>query len=514
MSPRLRRLRQLGLIAVLSLVAFGNDAVNGAFGGVAGAGAAEKGVTIAVVGSVPLDPAAVSPVDQSQAAAEQTMWRGLTSLDRDGAATGDVAAGWTTSADWRRWTFSVDPAASFASGAPIASSDVVYTMRRLVDRRDTSLAGETLADLLEHYPTGAVAESAVTLSADGGVTFRLRRPFSEFAKLLAAPQFGVVRHGEFGAALASVRGQRVMPDLSGNYEMRDVSAGGVDLHRVAGDGPKVVRLVVKKDTDAAYRSLGAGTVDWSPVPYRFGAAPGVLRGAAASNLYVSLNLRSPKFADIRVRRLLFAALDGPTLARSAFGAEAVVAQGVVPAGISTLSNRAPCMGKCRFDPASVFDFVNSPLGKLGPIRLDVFDTPRARALAGAIVAELGMVGIRVEMRVTPLSKYAAVVSHGSTELAISGAVPMYPSPGQFLMSAFASGGSMNLAGLHSALVDSSLAAAQSAPLAARRRAYALAEAAVLDSSVSLPVAEFPPFSQFAGTWSDAWVGGDNELHWS
>ncbi|MCL1838984.1 MAG: ABC transporter substrate-binding protein [Propionibacteriaceae bacterium] len=122
-----------------------------------------------VIGAT-LEPANMDPFHNTAASIPQVLlynvYETLVKLDSDGQLRGLLARSWDVSPNRKEYTFFLDPAAKFASGAPIDANAVVANITRMQD--DPRLT-ETLRQQLE------VVDSAVVVDATH-VRIELKRP--------------------------------------------------------------------------------------------------------------------------------------------------------------------------------------------------------------------------------------------------------------------------------------------------------------------------------------------------
>ncbi|MEL6149832.1 MAG: ABC transporter substrate-binding protein [Chloroflexota bacterium] len=93
-----------------------------------------------------LDPAQINQVLQFQVASN--VLSGLTHINPDLVAEGDLAVDWTVSDDGLEWTFNLREGVTFHNGDPFTSADVLYTYNRSNDPEQSIQVG-TLANIAE-----------------------------------------------------------------------------------------------------------------------------------------------------------------------------------------------------------------------------------------------------------------------------------------------------------------------------------------------------------------------------
>jgi peptide/nickel transport system substrate-binding protein len=109
-----------------------------------------------------------------------------------------------TNADKTTWTFKIRPEALWSDGSPVTSTDVKYSIQRLFDDSlQSPIALDTLCLLSTcnagkpEYkgPYAAPTEDLVSIVTpdESTIVFNLNRPFYEFSRLLATPQFAPIQ---------------------------------------------------------------------------------------------------------------------------------------------------------------------------------------------------------------------------------------------------------------------------------------------------------------------------------
>lgn len=421
-----------------------------------------------------------------------------------------VAESWTSTADQEHWDFTLRPGATFADGSALTSSDVKYTLDRIATMgRDSSVA-----DLLEPvsgYHAVAVDKSApelsgVTAPTPTTVHIDLDSPMAELPTVLANPSFGIVSRAAVDAAVAAAGG-----DPSAAFAATFVGSGPFRLTSRAGDAltlvpgaarsTKVGRIDVSlfADKAASYGAFVAGRVDWSEVPAdkvkeaatRFG------RSAFApyvAELFYAFNLRSPTFADPRLRAAIVHAVDAGSILRDVYAGTVQPMTRLVMDPPITAAPGVACGEPCAFDVAKAKDLlgqITAGGGSLPAIQVDFDDDRTQTAVAQAIQRDLQAVGLQVELRPKPLADYQQFAVSGDQQLFRLGWIAAYPSPDGVLTPLFRSDSANNVVGLASPDVDTLLSQARSAADAfSRQRLYGQVETSVLGQSIVVPVGRF------------------------
>lgn len=244
----------------------------------------------------------------------------LVSFTADGEALPRLATAWEASDDGLTWTITLRDGATFNDGDPVTADDVVATFDAIIGDDSISPAKSAFAGILD----------AVAAIDDSTVTFALARPFSDFPRLLAGSNTGILPADyEPGTWLDNPvgAGQFLLEDYVVGQSVTYVknpdywNADQIDL-----DG---VELKIYKDPQAIVLAFQAGEID------RITVSPEVLAtvdvddydtlSAGYSHFYgVHLNVTKPPFDDETIRQAVAWAIDRDAIVDLVFGGTASV----------------------------------------------------------------------------------------------------------------------------------------------------------------------------------------------
>jgi ABC-type oligopeptide transport system substrate-binding subunit len=255
------------------------------------------------------------------------VFEGLMTLDAHGRPVPGAAESFTVSADGRLYRFRLRPGLRWSDGAALTSADFLFSFRRLADPRTGSTSLASFVDLLENgrgVLSGELPSERLGVAAPDARTVELRLTAAApyFPAVVALPTFAPVprhvlaRHGDAWArpgrfvgngpfTLLEWRpGQWVRTQRNPYFHAaRTVRLDGVVYYPIA-DLNAGLRRFQSGELDAL-TNFPPEKLDWlraqMPRELRLGPSLGV-------TVYV-LNLRNPKFADVRVRRALSLAVD-------------------------------------------------------------------------------------------------------------------------------------------------------------------------------------------------------------
>ena len=412
-----------------------------------------------------------------------------------------LAAKWTASADQRKWDFTLRPGATFANLRAISSTDVKYSLERIAKKGSSSPAASQLDSVAGFRALNVEGKgetlSGITTPAPDVVRIELDQPLSSLPALLGHPTFGIVPRESVESASP---GFAVQPVGSGPFTIQ--SRTDDVLHLVPSPGTanlalRAVDFFLEADAATSYDDFLAGRLDWTSVPPdRVEQAAERQGGAGAKpylgELFYGFNLKNPKFADVRFRQAIVAAIDREAIVRVVYGPSAKVLRGLIPEGVAGAQPDA-CGDRCARNPDRARALLAAAFaGKALPeVFIDFDDDGTQRAVAQAIQANLQEVGIPATLRPHTYADYLRFAISGQQELFRLGWIGAYPTADAFLTPLFQTGLRDNITGFTNTTVDNTLKNGRAeADEAKRIGAYQAAERLVLDQMPIVPLAQF------------------------
>jgi peptide/nickel transport system substrate-binding protein/oligopeptide transport system substrate-binding protein len=461
-------------------------------------GDASPAFRAAVVRPSTLDPALARTVDELLIADQ--LFDSLAAYDPKTLEPVPSLATWKASDDQLHWEFTLRSNARFTDGARITAADVKATFDR-VARKATASSVIDLLEPVTGYRAVAVDASTgelagVVVVSDSVVRIDLDSPWSSLPSAIASPALGILPKSLIDAGGAFP----AEPVSSGPFKVSSTGADRLTLVPAPGVTARSKRLELLQfdDKAAAYDALVAGRADWSEVPpdrldeavKRFGRK---LFEPYVAELFYAFNLRSPKFADLRVREAIVRAVDRNAIIRDIYDGSVRPMDGLIVEGM-TGQQEDPCGGRCSYDVERSKALIAelSAAGVAMPeVIIDFEDDATQTSVATAIKDDLAAVGVTATLRPRPLADYQQFAVTGEQELFRLGWIAPYPSADGVLSPLFATGSPNNLTGFSNAAVDDSLRAARAAATSeARVAAYRAAEKGVFAELPIVPLAQF------------------------
>jgi ABC-type transport system substrate-binding protein len=447
-----------------------------------------------------LDPADASPGSQSQLLVADLLFDGLTTVPAgsDGPEPA-IAASWKASDDQKTWTFTLRSGATFSNGRAITADDVKYSLERVAKQGEGTVPGirlEVIAGYAELAAGTAPTIAGIKAVTPSSVEIDLVNPMSVLPTLLAAPSYGIVPKEAVEAASPVFKSA---PVGSGPFSYAGSEGDVVKLVRASASSAHLdgIELHEYADVATSYADFTADKLDWSLVPAAKVDDAVTRYGSDAfrpfhAELFYAINVLDPTFADPRFRQAIVKAVDRTALVKALYAGVADPLGGVVPAGVPGHVDD-PCGAPCAYNP----DEARALLGQAFPavqvptVNIDYEDSPDNAAVAGAIEADLNLIGIPTVKRPHPADQYAQFAVSGQQGLFQFGWIGLYDDPDAYLAPLFASGSHDNATGFGNTAFDTAINQARATADATTRVALdRQAEQELLGLAPVVPIAQF------------------------
>ncbi len=418
------------------------------------------------------------------------LFEGLMTLDAGGRPVPGAAESFSVSGDGRLYRFHLREGLRWSDGAPLTAADFLFSFLRLADPRTGSTSLAALVDLLENGRAvlrGILPPEKLGVAAPDArtVELRLTSPAPYLPAVVALPAFAPVpRHvvTQFGdtwtragrfvsngpfTLLEWRPGQWVRAQRNPRFHAAStVRLEGVIYYPVA-------------DLNAGLRRFQAGELDvltnfppekldWlrsrMPRELRLGPSLGV-------TVYV-LNLRNPKFADVRVRRALSLAVDRHILTERIVRAGDTPAWSLIrPEFIGYPARRPPAGSAAAHREEARRLLAAAGHGPDRPLRLELLyhTSEEHKKVAVAIAAMWQQLGVEVTLRNAERQVVELALRNGDFEVARAAWFASYADP-LGLLGLLRGGSPANSSGYRNPRFDSALDAAAAIADPARRLA--------------------------------------------
>lgn len=409
-----------------------------------------------------------------------------------------VAASWSHSPDFRRWTFHLRKNARWSDGQPLTAEDFAYSFRRILSPK-LKADGADLLFVIRNaraYYRGEITDFAavgIATPSPHRLELTLAYPAPYLLPMLAGPSFVPVNRAaveEGGAADSPANRWAAAGRYVGNgpFVLTGWEPGRtVTVERnpqywdVARVGLNAIRFVPIENPLREVEAFLRGELhvtDSVPVAdearIKESQPDALMRDDVMASETFSLNSSRPPLSDVRVRRALSLAIDRPALIRQV-QLRAVATGGLVPPGMPGYPEVAPPSP----DPLAARALLSQagyPGGRGFPALGLLVNRHPVNERAAAIVAQQwrDTLGITVDVEVVRWADYLARLERRDFAIARAGWVAGYPDPGTFLDLMLSDGPSNETGwsdpGYDAILTDARMLADRGARMAAMRRA--------------------------------------------
>ena len=360
-----------------------------ALGLLAAPAAAQKQGGIATLGlelDIPgFDPLKVGVYDTAARSAAALLFDSLTRLDDEGAPQPKLAQSWTSSEDFKVWTFKLQPGVKFSDGTPLNAQAIKFNYDRMRDPNNHCSCAFYLSIIAQ-----IEAPDELTL------IFQLRNPSVNTPALLAASVVTTAYHSP-----------AAVERLGADYNRNPVGTGPFVLKSwVAGDRmvlernpnywrpgyPRLDKVVLRPlpDAQARFASLVAGETDiiWDDnfddiEKAKKDKSLVVDEYTGSGAAVAAFNTKVPPFDDLRVRQALVMAIDREKISQAVSNGLSRPAQDPYGAGSWV---KCQDVGALPYDPVKAKELLKD-YGKPVSFKMVVTATPRGR-IFGQIYQQL------------------------------------------------------------------------------------------------------------------------------
>jgi ABC-type transport system substrate-binding protein len=439
-----------------------------------------------------LDPA--FSVDFSSGKLSFLIHSNLVAFDPDARIVPDLAKSWEILDEGRRYVFHLG-AGRFSNGRRVTASDVVYSVRRLLDPATVSPRWWLLKPLRGaaiFHGGGPWDGDAARAIDDSTVVMKLEHPVAHFLGLLAMSAAGVVcreeveRLGDGYGRSPCGSGPWMLSSWAESDEILLVPNPGWPGARTTLEGLSF-RIIPEQMTQIA--EFETGSLDVLEVPrselehWRAAGTP-LLWKEELRVVYIGLNTRKPPLTDPRVRHAINLAVDvEKIIAHVLFGA-GKRARGVIPPSLR-LSPAPP--ERYPYDPVRAKALL-AEAGYPNGFAMEIWqrENPEAGRVLESVQGYLVKIGITAKLVTREWGAFKEAIDRGTPDAFFLDWLADYPDAENFLTPLFHSsnmGGGGNRTGYRNARVDSMLDAASTClDRAERWELYRRAEGVVYEDA--------------------------------
>ena len=367
-----------------------------------------------------------------------------------------LARTWEVSEDGRTYTFHLVEGVKFSNGSPLTSSDVRYTLTRLLthpDSRNSDIA-EPIKGARELENGSAETLEGFREISDLDFSITLEEPFEAFLACLSMPGASILDEETTEEA-----GDRFGRDAehtvgTGSYILQEWTPGKGMIYTENKDcwkGPpnnKGLDVSFEQDATTMRRLFDEGDLDVLDLDDLDNAADYYIHGDIYQNRlhtaqqvgieYVALNESIEPLDDVRVRKAMQLALDRQMLLEVVYDGEGTVEDGVFPLGLYGYN---PSLADIPYDPdqaASLLAQAGYPDGFDLTISVRSDSNHREVKLAGLIAGMWKKAGINAVVDIMSYEEFMKMRNDGRLACYSATWIADYNDPDNFIYTFFGS----------------------------------------------------------------------------
>ncbi len=435
-----------------------------------------------------------------------------------------AAESWEPNGTLDVWTFKLNPDGKFSDGTPVKAQDFVFAWNRIANpkevntitkKADPSVLGfhlESVKGYQDVVDGKATTMSGLKAVDDLTLEVTLSKPYADFEFVVAHPALAPVpqKYVEGGV---DYNGTKVpfgeMPIGNGPFKMSEPWKHEQYIKTVKNEnyyGEKGyldgVDYIIFKDTETEFLEFQAGNLDfsiigqgqietaktqWGESPDGYTVNPGeqVLLGAFPGLYYIEMNNLDPVMKNIDVRRAVSLAINRQAICDVVWQGTRVPADGFVPPGIGGHVEQAWPDAKYDVEAAkAALEKAGFPGGEgLPKLKLSYNADGQHKPVMELVQSDLATIGVTADLN--PYADFASYLKaseqppgatvdgpRSQVQFGRMGWVADYPTPANFLLSMFITGGGNNYSGFSNKTIDDMMSAANAiADTAARSKAW-------------------------------------------
>ncbi|MFC5729100.1 MULTISPECIES: ABC transporter substrate-binding protein [Nocardioides] len=381
-------------------------------------GSEEESDTLRIAG--PFEVHSLDPAADGEVFTRLQVVETLVTSDIQGELAPGLATTWSSSSDYKEWEFELVEDVTFHDGTALTPEVVVAALEKA--------AAATASPLAEVPIEHLTAE-------DSSVVVELDKPYLTLPAVLTHYSTVILAPGAYeGDRVTSVIG-------TGPYQVDRIelpaSIETVRFDDWRGEAPAIERVTFQAVGRAESRALMAVS-DQADIVFglepagrqRVDSSDGVAMesGLQPRTILLKVNAGHPTLKDLRVRRALSLALDREAMAEAVLREKELAATQLLPPSLETwaadvepltqdVEAARALLAEAGWEPGA-----DGTLHKDGrPLELKLLtypDRPELPALATAIQAAMGEIGMKVDVEVSNSSEIPAGQADGSLELAL------------------------------------------------------------------------------------------------
>ncbi|WP_019586741.1 ABC transporter substrate-binding protein [Deinococcus apachensis] len=419
-----------------------------------------------------------------------------------------LATAWKSNANATQWTFTLRQNVKFHDGTPFNADAVIFNVNRWWDPKNPYRYGGTFeiwGELMGGYKgqSGSLLKSISKVNANS-VRFTLSRGVTAFPDLLGTDYFGIASPtavkklgAKYGTPASGAVGTGPFRYVSWRTGDRLVLKPSPNYWGTRSTLDQMIFRFIK-DPSQRLNELRAGTVDFTSnldpqVAKSIKADPNlrlVLPPAFNVGL-LNMNVRNKALSNTKVREAIRFAVNRPAIVDAFWGDLGATDNSLLPPALNWANSKD--VPKVTYNPA-VAKRLLAEAGYPNGFSVDLWYMPISRSyfpqpkpVAEAIAADLGAIGIKVNLRTEDWAKYLEDRQKGRFDLFLYGWSGDYSDPDNFYSAFYGDAGSDDI-GFDPGNINALLGKGRAAlDRQAKARVYAQLQELTYNANVRLPI---------------------------
>ena len=385
-------------------------------------GGSKTGALKDMVVAIGTDASTLDPHKCTDSATEvinKNIYNNLVRFDANMKLAPDLATEWQLAGDGVTWTFKLRKGVTFHDGTPFNAAAVKYNIERVLDPKTASARRSVLAMIKSVEVIDDSTVKMVTSYPIGSFLYQLAHPVAGMVSPAAAAKFGVEKLGLNPVGTGALKFVKWLPGEKLEFVAFDKYYAGAPQFK------SLTFSIVPEDSTRAML-LESGQIDVAlrlPVTdvARLKNNKNIMMTTTPTimTMYIALHNQKGPLKDSRVRQALNHAVDKNALVKDVVGGSAVVADSVIPPGVSNYSS----VGNYPHDPAKAKELL-SQAGFPNGFEITLW-TPSGRYLmdkqvAEVLQAQMSAVGVKMNVRTWDFQALMAEVKKGQFDAVLLG----------------------------------------------------------------------------------------------
>ena len=323
-----------------------------------------------------------------------------------------LASAWKSLENGKKWVINLRPDVSFHNGKPFNAYDVLFSLKRLIEKDSIKRYEFSIVEGADEYRDGKSKNvSGIKIIDNNTIEITLATPSPLFLSTLAAPNTEII---EADYAGKSEEDYFVSPSGTGPFMLRSIIKGvQVELEsnpRYFQGRPKLNTIIFEyADTQKALKGFNTGYYHdlefYYPDTSRLNKSFTLIRTPQAETNLIVFNAQRPPLNNVHVRKAVALALNKEKLFNMCFASQ-TYAKGFIPPGLGGYS---PDTTELKYNLSlAANELKNAKINKKNLARELIFlrpnNHPCADQFSAFITESMKAIGLNVKVVHVPLDE--------------------------------------------------------------------------------------------------------------